>query len=170
MAKRHSAKRSRKISGKHRVVRHRKAHRKAKRKSPPAKIPSLLKMESSLESSFAKRFLALERAMGARLLAVEKSLLHATGGLRMHDSPAATKLSFALPGFSKKDVSIEITDHTATVSAQAKGSSYFKSVSLPFVILPAKAKASFKGGELSLVLPKLKFRMPRHESRRKIRA
>jgi HSP20 family molecular chaperone IbpA len=135
-----------KVVRKHKAVVH-------KKKRLPVAAPSF--------SQFEKKFALVEKAMDARFAALEKRVSHISGGVKMHDTPHATKIIFELPGFSKKDISAQVTDHSVTVSAETKNSAYYKAVSLPFVVIPEKSKAKFKGGELTIVLPKFKAKMPK---------
>ncbi len=156
MAK-HSA--NRHMKPKHRSTRHKNLPAAVAKQSFPS-VP-LLKREfgsllnarfGRLEAAIEKRFSEVSRAMEAKMAPLERRL-------KLHDGPHATKAVVSLPEFQKKDVQIHLTDHSLTVSAQGKGASFYQSMSLPFLIVPEKAKADFKGGKLTVVLPKYKERV-----------
>lgn len=80
----------------------------------------------------------------------------------MQDTPNATKVSFdGLGVFKKNEICIDVSDHTLTVSAKNANSAFYKSISLPFLIVPDKAKPELKDGTLSITLPKYKEKIVR---------
>lgn len=77
-----------------------------------------------------------------------------------------------LPGYSKEDLTVDLTDDSVTVrgvrgsssqtrrhgssAEQTERSSFTQSVTLPAAIRPEGAKASFKGDRLEIRLPRAK--------------
>jgi HSP20 family protein len=75
-----------------------------------------------------------------------------------------------LPGVEEKDVDVAISDNVLTIKGEKKAEkeekkkdfhlversygSFSRSLTLPFAADPAKAKATFKNGVLSITLPK----------------
>ncbi|MFH0962198.1 MAG: Hsp20/alpha crystallin family protein [archaeon] len=145
----HKSSKSTRKSGKI-AKRQQKPRQKQKKRLPAILTPSL----------FERKFLSFEKEMSARFAEMEKKLAHFSGGMKMHDSPNATKVSFdGLAGFKKSEICLEVTDHTITVSAKNRNSAYYKSVSLPYLVVPERAKPDLKEGVLSVTLPKYKEKL-----------
>jgi HSP20 family molecular chaperone IbpA len=143
-----------KLRTKHKPVKHKKKLLpvKAAHKFPVNELKTVF-------SSLDKRFDRLEASLENRFRSLEHELAPFQHKLKLHDGPHSIKAVVSLPEFQKKDVSIHLTDHSLTVSAQGKGASFYRSMTLPFLIVPEKARADFKGGKLTVVLPKYKERV-----------
>ena len=61
-----------------------------------------------------------------------------------------------LPGVEKKDINLEATENTLTISVDTERYKYYKKIDLPAEIDPESAKASYKNGVLEVTLAKLK--------------
>jgi HSP20 family protein len=63
-----------------------------------------------------------------------------------------------LPGVEKKDISLEATENTLTVSVDTEQHKYYKEVEIPTEVNPDSARATYKNGVLEVVLTRLKKR------------
>lgn len=86
------------------------------------------------------------------------------------ETEAEIKIEAELPGIDEKDVEVVISDNVLTVKGEKKADkeekkkdyhlverssgSFSRSLTLPFAADPAKAKASFKNGVLTISMPK----------------
>ena len=80
------------------------------------------------------------------------------------------RIDAELPGVDEKDVEVVVTDNVLTIKGEKKAEkeekkqdyhlversygSFSRSLTLPFAADPAKAKANFKNGVLSITMPK----------------
>lgn len=86
------------------------------------------------------------------------------------ETESELRIDADLPGVEEKDVDVVITDNVLTIKGEKKAEkeekkkdfhlversygSFSRSLTLPFAADPAKAKATFKNGVLSISLPK----------------
>jgi HSP20 family protein len=86
------------------------------------------------------------------------------------ETDSELRIDADLPGVEEKDVDVAISDNVLTIKGEKKAEkeekkkdfhlversygSFSRSLTLPFAADPAKAKATFKNGVLSITLPK----------------
>jgi len=68
-----------------------------------------------------------------------------------------------LPGVEKKDIKLQGTEKSLTISVDTPQRKYFKEVELPSRVDPAKAKSTYKNGVLEVTLQKREEERPRGE-------
>lgn len=61
-----------------------------------------------------------------------------------------------LPGVDKKDINLEATEETLTISVDTEQHKYYKKIELPDEVDPDSAKANYKNGVLEVILAKQK--------------
>ena len=83
-------------------------------------------------------------------------------GTYRYEDDSAYRLRLEIPGFSKEQVSLELTDHELTVKAQNPdpGASYERTLRLPDTIEEGKISAKLEHGILELTFPKAKVEEP----------
>ncbi len=119
--------------------------------------PKTKKAKKQAVSGFERGLVSLEKKLVSRLTDLEMQFLRFSGGIHLKDSPSSTKVVFnGLSSFKRGEISILVTDHTITVSAGNKSESYYRALSLPFIVVPEKAKPELKDGRLSITIPKHK--------------
>jgi HSP20 family protein len=64
------------------------------------------------------------------------------------------KVVAELPGVDKKDIKLDASDRTLTISVSTEEHKYYKKIDLPTDIDPDSAKASYKNGVLEVTLTK----------------
>jgi len=64
------------------------------------------------------------------------------------------KVIAELPGVEKKDIKLQGTEKTLTISVDTPQRKYYKEVELTAKVDPTKAKSSYKNGVLEVTLPK----------------
>jgi len=90
--------------------------------------------------------------------------------VNMYEKDKNLVVDVELPGFSEKDVNIELSEDTIKVEGEKKGEIEVKSenyyrkesrlgnfsriLSFPYSVDPNKAKATFKNGKLTVIIPK----------------
>jgi HSP20 family protein len=93
-----------------------------------------------------------------------------TPSIEVSESEGELKIDADLPGVEEKDVDVAISDNVLTIKGEKKAEreekkkdfhlversygSFSRSLTLPFVVDPDQAKATFKNGVLSISLPK----------------
>ena len=85
----------------------------------------------------------------------------ASGAYRYEDD-SAYRLRLEIPGFSKEQVSLDLTDHELTVKAENPDTeaSYERTLRLPDTIEEGKISAKLEHGILELTFPKAKVEEP----------
>ncbi|MCW4020174.1 MAG: Hsp20/alpha crystallin family protein [Candidatus Bathyarchaeota archaeon] len=74
------------------------------------------------------------------------------------------KVIAELPGVEKKDIKIQGTETTLTISVDTPQRKYYKEVELPAKVDPKKAKSLYNNGVLEVTLEKKKEEKPKGES------
>ncbi len=64
------------------------------------------------------------------------------------------KVIAELPGVEKKDIKLQGTENSLTISVDTPQRKYFKEVELPAKVVPDKAKSTYKNGVLEVTIPK----------------
>ena len=70
------------------------------------------------------------------------------------------KVIAELPGVEKKDIRLQGTEKTLTISVDMPQRKYYKEVELPAEVEPKKAKSTYKNGVLEVTLQKKKEEKP----------
>jgi HSP20 family protein len=58
-----------------------------------------------------------------------------------------------LPGVSKEDLSVTVSEKSAVISVDTEGRKYYKELELPDTVDPAAARSSYNNGVLEVTLP-----------------
>ncbi len=91
----------------------------------------------------------------------------------LKETDKAIEVFVALPGVEKKDISLDLTDNTLTISCERRDEKdekgeggyrfrerslglFLRSFSLPAPVRPGEAKAVYKDGALKITMPKRK--------------
>ena len=61
-----------------------------------------------------------------------------------------------VPGVSKDDIDLEITEKTLTIKVDTKDRKYYKEIELPSEVIPDTAKATYQNGVLDVEIKKVK--------------
>lgn len=88
----------------------------------------------------------------------------------MEETEDELKVTVELPGISKEDIDIDVTEDTITIKAKRKEAieekkkgfyrversyrGFYRKIGLPCNVIPEKAEASYKDGILIITLPK----------------
>ena len=73
------------------------------------------------------------------------------------------KVIVELPGVEKKDIRLQGTERSLTISVDTPQRKYYKEVELPAKVNPKEAKSSYKNGVLEVTLQKQKEQKPKGE-------
>ena len=100
-----------------------------------------------------------------------------TPRVNIEETPDEYKVVAELPGMDKKDIKVSITEHGLSITGERKQETakedstlhrreifygkFARSISFPDEIDPSRAKANYKNGVLSVVLPKAESAKPR---------
>lgn len=91
--------------------------------------------------------------------------------IELEQKPGEIVVSARLPGYSREDVSVDLTEDSITLRGSKRSSkggregggyqesseqSFVRSMTLPAAIKTGEAKASFKGDKLEITLPRAK--------------
>ena len=106
---------------------------------------------------------------------ISKPIATMTAGFReplmdIVDKGNNLEIKIDLPGMTKEDINIDMAKDTLTIKAEKKSKiekkgknfykaersykGFYRSVSLPAAVIPEKAKATYKDGLLTIIVPK----------------
>ena len=66
-------------------------------------------------------------------------------------------ITVEVPGVEKKDVDLEVVNHTLVISIDTESRRYFKEIKLPCPVDPGSAKATYNNGVLDIILKRTKI-------------
>lgn len=134
----------------------------------------LAQLVQIIEEENERRRLLAAGDMFGDLLPAETIQSEAVPAVNMSQTETNIQLSFALPGFKKDDLSIDVGDNFVTVAGEAKAtqeqgeihrefitSSFSRTVSLPVQVQPDTAEAEMRHGILQITLQKAVEAPPR---------
>jgi HSP20 family protein len=80
------------------------------------------------------------------------------------ETDGEVKVIAELPGVEKKDITLQGTENTLTISVETPQRKYYKEMETPAKIEPKQAKSSYKNGVLDITIPKKKEEKPKGET------